>query len=409
MTNQSRVVSQASNFKAILTTVIAILLAVSIFTTTAVAGTDDRYDVTIIDNGEEITITTNETEPIEILNQANFTLDEDDKLDITAFTQGEGGTIVINRLNTINVDYGSQINTYSVYALTVGDALKELGIVVNENDAINYNLTDKVEDGMVIKIDPAYSIPLTVDGQTTNYALVNGTVQDLLNLAGVVLGSEDYTVPSLDTPICEGLCVEVFRVKTVVETVQEEIGYSTKEIQDQEMYVGERVTQTNGVNGKARVTYSVKYVNGVATDSVKTSSYTLSEPVEAVVKVGTKRKGNVASNGVTSMNGFTVGQKISGRYSHYCVCKKCCGKENGVTASGAIIRNGMAEPYYVACNWLPLGTVINVNGQNYTVADRGGKGLSKVGRIDIFTPGGHQAAISAGVGNCSIEIVRLGW
>lgn len=38
-----------------------------------------------------------------------------------------------------------------------------------------------------------------------------------------------------------------------------------------------------------------------------------------------------------------------------------------------------------------MGSVIKVNGQNYTVVDRGGSGLSTVGRIDIFTPEGHAA------------------
>ena len=69
----------------------------------------------------------------------------------------------------------------------------------------------------------------------------------------------------------------------------------------------------------------------------------------------------------------------------------------------------MADPYYVACNWLPLGSVISVNGKNYTVVDRGGSGLSARGRIDIYTPAGHQAALKGGTGSCSITIVRLGW
>ena len=409
MTNESQVVSKATNFKAILTTVIAILLSVTLFTTTAVAGTDNRYDVTIIDNGEEITVTTNETEPIEILNDANLTLNECDKLDISAFAQGEGGKIVISRFTEINIDYGSQINTYSVYATTVGEAFEELDIVVSEFDGINYNLTDKIENGMVIKIEPAISVALTVDGTTVNYAMINGTVADLLNLAGVALGANDYTVPSLDTIVSEGTNVEVFRVDTQVKTVEEDINFSTTEIKDDSMYTNERATVTQGVNGKARVTYEVNYVNGVEISRNKLSSVTTREVVDAVVKVGTKTNSEVKSNGVTSKGGYTVGQQIKGKYSHYCVCKKCCGKVNGVTASGQVIHNGMQDPHIVACNWLPIGTVISVNGQTYTVADRGGSGLSKVGRIDIFTPAGHQAALNAGTDSCTIEIVRLGW
>ena len=69
----------------------------------------------------------------------------------------------------------------------------------------------------------------------------------------------------------------------------------------------------------------------------------------------------------------------------------------------------MENPYYIACNWLPLGTVLDVDGELYTVVDRGGSGLSKQGRIDIFTPGGHSDALRKGTGRCTITIVRLGW
>ena len=53
--------------------------------------------------------------------------------------------------------------------------------------------------------------------------------------------------------------------------------------------------------------------------------------------------------------------------------------------------------------------VIEVDGVQYTVADRGGSGLSKAGKIDIFTPEGHAACLKKGIGSCTIKIVRLGW
>lgn len=404
MTNQSDVVSMRGSVRAILTTVIALLLVVSIFATTAFAATRNEYEVKIIDNGTEITITTNETEPIEILNQANFALAANDKLDISAFQQGEGGTIVINRLNVINVEFDNAIHTYSVYSSTVGDALNEIGITVSENDQLNYALADQIESGMVITIQPAMSVSLTVDGVTTNYAVLNGTVADLLNLAFVTLGADDYTQPSLDTPLTADMQVQVFRVYYQQETRTETIQYSTTRVDDDSLNKGQTKVVTAGVNGSAQVTYNVKYVNGVVAEQQKINTVVTQQPVNEVVNVGT----TVASNGVSSQNGYYVGQKITGRYTHYCACSKCCGKSDGITASGIKVYNGMADPYYVACNWLPLGSVISVNGQNYTVVDRGGSGLSRTGRIDIFA-GGHQTALNKGSGSCSIEIVRIGW
>lgn len=400
--------------RAVLTAVVTFVLAIAIFATTAFAGLATQYNVEIVvDSNDAIVITTNETEPIEILSQANITLADSDKLDISGFRSGEGGTIKIDKLNNINVEFDGVINTYSVYEDTVGEALDNLGIELSENSKMNYELTDVVKDGMVITIKSAKSVTLTADGKSAKYAIYQGTVADLLELAQITLGEDDYTEPSLDTELEANIKVTVYRVeyKTVTET--EEVNFKTTTVKKSSMNEGTQKVVTQGVNGEDQVSYEVKYVNGKEESRTETERTTVKKPVNKVVNVGTKKvssssSSTVKSNGVTSKNGYTVGQKISGRYTHYCACASC-GSGSGVTASGKKVYNGMANPYYVACNWLPMGSVIRVDGKNYTVVDRGGSGLSTVGRIDIFTPEGHAACYRYGTGRCSIEIVRLGW
>ena len=63
----------------------------------------------------------------------------------------------------------------------------------------------------------------------------------------------------------------------------------------------------------------------------------------------------------------------------YCACSKCCGKSDGITASGARATQGrtIAAPSTYA-----FGTEIEINGNVYVVEDRGG--AIKGNRIDIF-------------------------
>lgn len=400
--------------RAVLTAVVTFVLAIAIFATTAFASLATQYNVEIVvDSNDAIVITTNETEPIEILSQANITLADSDKLDISGFRSGEGGTIKIDKLNNINVEFDGVINTYSVYEDTVGEALDNLGIELSENSKMNYELTDAVKDGMVITIKSAKSVTLTADGKSAKYAIYQGTVTDLLELAQITLGEDDYTEPSLDTELEANMKVTVYRVEYKSVTETEEVKFKTTTVKKSSMNEGTQKVVTQGVNGEDQVSYEVKYVNGKEESRTETERTTVKKPVNKVVNVGTKKvssssSSTVKSNGVTSKNGYTVGQKISGRYTHYCACASC-GSGSGVTASGKKVYNGMANPYYVACNWLPMGSVIRVNGTNYTVVDRGGSGLSTVGRIDIFTPEGHAACYRYGTGRCSIEIVRLGW
>lgn len=74
----------------------------------------------------------------------------------------------------------------------------------------------------------------------------------------------------------------------------------------------------------------------------------------------------------------------------YCSCSKCCGKwAGGNTASGAQPTVGRT----VACNSLPFGTKININGHIYTVEDTGNM-TDNV--IDIYFDS-HSSALEFGV------------
>lgn len=407
MTNLSKAAGRHT-LKAIAAAVVALLLIVAIFVSTAFAG---GYQVTIADGAQEFVITTNETEPIAILKSAGITLTSDDKLDLTAFQQGKGGTITVSRLNSINVAFGNNMQTYQVYGATVGDALAAAGLSVTEKDSLSYALTDAAQNGMVIEIYDADAVTLIADGTKAKFAITKGTVGDLLKMAGVTLGGEDYVKPSQDTPLQKDMKIKVYRVTYKEVTDTEEIPFEEQTVKDKTLFEGVKTVTTKGVNGSKDVTYNVKYVNGKEKERTVLSETVNTQPVTQVVSVGTKKStgASAAPNGVTSRGGFTVGQKISGRYTHYCACATCNGNSNGITTSGKRIANGMANPYYIACNWLPLGSVVNVDGVNYTVVDRGGSGLSRVGRIDIFTPEGHSACYRLGTGSCQLEIVRLGW
>ena len=411
MTNQSKDAGSRS-LRAILQAVIAVFLILSTFAVTALADTLQNYEVTVIDNGAKNTITTNETEPIEILTKAGINLSADDKVNASQFSKGEGGTIVINRLSTIKVEYDGNIQSYNVYGATAEEALEELGIELDANTSVNCSLTAPVKDAMVIRVFKNSTVKLTVDDKTKKYKNVKGTVADLIALAGIELDEHDYTEPSLDTALTNGMNILVCRVEYKVKKKTESVKYTTVKKKDKKLAKGVTATVTKGVKGKKTVTYNVKYVNGEVDSKEVLSQKTKKKATSRIVKVGTKKvKGasKIKSNGVDSKNGYKVGQVINGRYTHYCACATCNGNSRGVTSSGKKIRNGMKNPYYIACNWLPLGSVIEVDGICYTVVDRGGSGLSRKGRIDIFTPEGHSACYKYGTGSCKITIQRLGW
>jgi 3D (Asp-Asp-Asp) domain-containing protein len=75
----------------------------------------------------------------------------------------------------------------------------------------------------------------------------------------------------------------------------------------------------------------------------------------------------------------------------YCGCAKCCGKTDGITASGTHVTAGRT---IAAPKEIPFGTQIIINGHTYTVEDRGG--AIKGNRIDIYFDT-HEEALKFGV------------
>ena len=75
----------------------------------------------------------------------------------------------------------------------------------------------------------------------------------------------------------------------------------------------------------------------------------------------------------------------------YCPCRKCCGKwANGITASGVTAK---ANHTIAAPKNIPFGTILIIDGIEYTVEDRGGAIKGK--RLDLFMEN-HETCLQWG-------------
>lgn len=107
---------------------------------------------------------------------------------------------------------------------------------------------------------------------------------------------------------------------------------------------------------------------------------------------------------VTSRGGSTIKDNngwIKFTATAYCPCVKCCGKTNGITASGAKATAGrtVAMP-----KGYSFGTKIEIKGMGtYVVEDRGG--AIKGNKIDIFF-NTHQEALNFGRKTIYLKVVE---
>ena len=83
----------------------------------------------------------------------------------------------------------------------------------------------------------------------------------------------------------------------------------------------------------------------------------------------------------------------AGKYliTYYCACKLCCGKDDGITASGVKAKAGRTIAMDIS---VPFGTKVKIgNKDGYVVEDRGGAIKGK--HIDVFCSS-HKLALKKG-------------
>lgn len=113
---------------------------------------------------------------------------------------------------------------------------------------------------------------------------------------------------------------------------------------------------------------------------------------------------NTVSGGSTDQLGEPL-YTLKVNVTHYCACAKCCGDNaDGYTASGKRVEEGMVA----MSSYYPFGTQLVINGELYTVEDRGGSRIEKdKTRVDIYVSD-HQRALRLGRFWAEAQFYRIG-
>lgn len=271
-----------------------------------------------------------------------------------------------------------------------------------------------------------------------NVLTTKNTVSEILKENHIEVLEDEIVVPSLETEITESATIKVLKKseintiaalatsgknvsleelmnsyvpiveKIVVEQVEIPYETVTKDVSKGISNTSEKIIQV-GKNGIKEITYKIKYQNDVEIEKQEISSKIIQEPINKIVQV--QAKATVTSRGTTSratsyvaptggLANSVVGitpKVVTLNASAYCACAKCCGKTNGITASGA-----RASAWYTAAagRGYPIGTIIYIpalsgkaNGGWFVVQDRGGAISNS--KLDIFV-GSHSEALQFG-------------
>lgn len=281
---------------------------------------------------------------------------------------GAGVMVMATQVNTVTITLASG---YELEVITnksnVAEILEENNIVLEENERVTPDLNEEITDDKTIVIRDRSIQEIQV--AKISESGIETTLDEIL---------DSYS------PIVEKIV-----------TIEEEIPFETitKDASTSGENTRNRVIQ-QGINGIKQVTYKIKYKNEQEIERTLLSEVITKEPVAKIVQV----QNNVTSRTSTSRNQSTgtAIYKVTG----YCACTKCCGKTNGITASGTKATAGRT---IAASSQFSFGTKLLINGTTYTVEDRGG--AIKGNKIDVYF-NTHAEALAWGVKYLPVQVVN---
>lgn len=371
--------------------VLAVFTAGTVFASSAIS-----YTVTVYDDEQEIKIVTYRSDAQDILSQAEITLNDGDKVDLSNFVSGKESSIAVYRRHNVVVTDSEGKTSSLMVAGCVSDAIAAAGVELSEKDILNYSLDRALTENMGVSVLREINLKIIADGNTITQPVAALTVKQALDAAGISLGEDDEVKPDIDSFVKEGDTIRVYRVTYKEATVTEKVAYKTETQPVATMYTDESELVTKGVDGEREVTYRYKLVDGTVSSKQELSSTVTLAPVNAVKKVGTKKrykkitlKTNSAISPLSVPNWIEFDE--SGLPTNYKDIIE--GRAVSYTGGGRTATGKKAQPGYIAVNpsRIPYGTkmyIVSLDGKyiyGYCEAqDTGGFAKKGVNVVDLY-------------------------
>ena len=236
------------------------------------------------------------------LRTADLRVGEHDTLAPAAGTDiDDGSQIVVRRGRLLTIRLDGQQRWVWTTALTVEEALRQLGMHAGGFE-VSADRSRRIPiDGMALDVRSAKKVILT-DGaeparEVSSTAL---TVEELLADLGVALDSTDTVAPEAATPLTAGMTVEVTRVRLSEVTETQAVAPPVEKTDDPQLLKGEEKVVEDGTPGERIVVFKVTTTNGKVTNREEISVEITREPTARKIIVGTKRPDNPpVSDGTT--------------------------------------------------------------------------------------------------------------
>jgi uncharacterized protein YabE (DUF348 family) len=247
-------------------------------------------EVTLVVDGASRTVGTLSGDVGGLLEEVGIPIDQHDEVSPAleaSLADGMEIQVLLAKEITVLVD-DLERTVHVTGGTTVEDVLEQVNVRISRHADLQPSRGAEVEDGDVIVYDPAVSVTVAADGRTRDVITNADEVGELLDSLGIVLRGEDRVEPRPRTDLRQGLRVSVIRVTRREVAVQQPIPFATEVRNSNDLMLGIRRVERNGVPGALRRVYEVTLENGTEVARSLLRTETVRQPVSEVIVEGTR-------------------------------------------------------------------------------------------------------------------------
>ncbi|WP_018924717.1 G5 and 3D domain-containing protein [Salsuginibacillus kocurii] len=366
-----------------------------------------KATVTVVTDEEEQVLATHAETVKEALAEEGLEVGEADQVEPGLEKEVEGLMVVEwDQAQEITFKKNNEKQKVVTTADDVEEVLEEKEITTRKEDVLEPSADTAIEEGMTLTYKEAFPVVINEEGEAEEILTTANQVSEVLEEKGIELNEEDRVEPGLEGELEEGSDIDVIRVETFIDKIEEEITYGTVTRPDETMAEGEEEVIDEGRVGLIEKHYEITKENGEEIDRELLTEETVQESEDRLVAVGTRPEAETVSRGgegsaASSSPEQAGGQSMTMEATAYTAnCAGC----TGVTATGINLNeNPNMAVVAVDPSVIPLGSTVHVEGYGEAVAGDTGGAITG-NRIDLHVSSKSEAN---SFGRRSVEVTVL--
>jgi resuscitation-promoting factor RpfB len=204
---------------------------------------------------------------------------------------GDGATVAVRYARPLDVTIDGEESRHWVTATDVGSALSQIGQRFAAADLSVSRGASIGRDGIDLEVVTPKALTVRIgSGKPSEETVTALTVGDALDQLGIEIGRYDEVRPGPGATIDDGDTLVFTNVRKLTRTVTESVAFDTIERNDSSMFDDESETVRPGEAGSRRVVYRITIENGEVADRQAIETTMLRQPVDAITRVGTRER-----------------------------------------------------------------------------------------------------------------------